>query len=295
MNLFPNRHAGKSRPYSRHETEIFDRAKASSAHALIASFPGYAVTPLHALRDLASELGLGSIQIKDKSGRFGLGSFKALGGAYAVFLLEQKAVSAAMQRQACVEDMKSAAWHEVAAGITVACTTDGNHGRSVAAGCRFVIFLHRHVSPVREQAIRDQGADIVHVDGNYDDAVAEADRTSARMGWHMVSDTSYEGYVRVPSDIMHGYAVMMEEIYAQTGAPAPDAARQPFTHVFLQAGAVGMAAAVAASLWQALGEARPTIVMVEPEAADCLYQSARAGLPAPASGDIDSTAMAILA
>jgi diaminopropionate ammonia-lyase len=54
----------------------FRRAKAA-----ITAWPGYAATPL---RDLPAGFGFAVLRIKDEGPRFGLGSFKALGGAYAV-------------------------------------------------------------------------------------------------------------------------------------------------------------------------------------------------------------------
>src|SRR5690606_15002820 len=50
----------------------------------IASWPGYAPTPLLDLPDAAQAARVAAVHYKDEAGRFGLGSFKALGGAYAV-------------------------------------------------------------------------------------------------------------------------------------------------------------------------------------------------------------------
>ena len=45
---------------------------------------GYAQTPLVSLPNLAKQLGVGQIFVKDESTRFGLNAFKALGGSYAI-------------------------------------------------------------------------------------------------------------------------------------------------------------------------------------------------------------------
>ncbi|TAK49507.1 MAG: diaminopropionate ammonia-lyase [Betaproteobacteria bacterium] len=240
----------------------------------ISAWPGYAPTPLLELPALATALGLAELRYKDERGRFGLKSFKALGGAYAV-----RRVLSRQPRP--VQD------------VTVTCATDGNHGRSVAwgaqlFGCRCVIFIHETVSEGRAAAIRRYGAEVRRVKGNYDDAVRHAADAAAKNGWHVVSDTSYEGYRDVPRDVMHGYGVMAGEILAQWPAD-----RVP-THVFVQAGVGALAAALCASFWLHWRERRPRCVVVEPSRADCFYRSIEAGRPVAVHGDLD-TVMAGLA
>ena len=235
----------------------------------ITTWPGYAPTPLVPLTGLAEESGLGQIWYKDESRRFGLGSFKALGGAYAVACL--------LRRDKSVD--------------TVCTATDGNHGRSVAwgaqiQGCRAVIYIHATVSEGRKQAMEAFGAEVRRVTGNYDDSVRQAAEDAAANGWTVVSDTSYEGYMEIPKDVMHGYTVMAEEIIEQLPEPP--------THIFIQGGVGGLAAAILAPFWQRYGADRPRFVVVEPEEAACLFASAKAGKPAVVSGDLD-TVMAGLA
>ena len=244
-------------------TDPISLARWREARDEIASWPGYAQTPL---RELAG-LGFASVHYKDEGSRFGLGSFKALGGAYAL----KKLIAA----------------H--GAGITVCCATDGNHGRSVAwgarmFGCRCVIFLHERVSQGREHAIRAYGAEIVRTPGTYDDSVRAAAAKAAEQGWFVVSDTSYPGYIEIPVDVMDGYTVMAGEIAEQIPAPP--------THVFLQGGVGGMAAAVVGHFVERGWD--PAFVIVEPENANCLQASAQAGAPTVVGGDHD-TLMACLA
>ncbi len=246
----------------------------AAAEREIASWPGYAATPLVRLDGLARSVGLAALWYKDESGRFGLKSFKALGGAYAVRRV--------LERQA-----------RPARDVTVTCATDGNHGRSVAwgarlAGCKCVIFIHATVSEGRAAAIRSYGAEVVRVPGNYDDAVRRAAAEAARHGWFVVSDTSYEGYRDVPVDVMHGYGVMAAEILRQL--PADEVP----THVFVQVGVGALAAAICASFWLAWGPRRPRLVAVEPVRADCLLQSIAAGRPVAVHGGLE-TVMAGLA
>lgn len=265
-----------------------------AALAEISSWPGYAATPLVPLPGLARRLGLARLEFKDERGRFDLGSFKALGGAYAVAnVLRQKVMASRGLAQVSSRDLLSGNCKDVIGSATVTCATDGNHGRSVAwgaqlFGCRCVIFVHQSVSQGRRDAIAQYGAEVREVRGNYDDAVEHAAATATAAGWTVVSDTSYPGYRDIPLDVMHGYGVMAAEVVRQMAAgPAP-------THVFVQAGVGAMAAAVCATFWLQWGQRRPRFVVVEPTRADCVYQSLEAGRPVVVGGALD-TVMAGLA
>jgi diaminopropionate ammonia-lyase len=177
-------------------------------------------TPLHILPALAATLGVASISVKDESHRLGLGSFKALGGAYAVIRLVLEEASRVLDRTVGVDELHSRAVLTVARRMTVACATDGNHGRSVAqgaqlVGARAVIFEHSGVSQERIDATARFGAKLVRVEGTYDDSVEEASRICAERGWLTVSDTSWHGYERIPGLVMQGYTVMMREALTQ--------------------------------------------------------------------------------
>ncbi|HQZ04576.1 MAG: diaminopropionate ammonia-lyase [Rhodoferax sp.] len=280
-------------PYGPVRSLILNDAGFTAAQHEIGQWPGYAPTPLRALPGLARQLGVGAIYFKDEGERFGLKSFKALGGAYAVFrLLAQAVASHEGVQNAPVADILGGRWHHVVRDITVTCATDGNHGRSVAwgaqmLGCRCVIYIHATVSEGRRAAIARYGADVIRVSGNYDDSVRHADAQARENGWTVVSDTTYEGYRVIPIDVMHGYGVMARETVAQLGAKPP-------THVFVQAGVGAFAASVAAAFWLAWGEHRPALVVVEPIEADCHLRSAQAGKPIAVAGALD-TIMAGLA
>src|SRR5690606_34063795 len=132
------------------------------------------------------------------------------------------------------------------------------------------------------------GAEVVEVPGNYDDAVRHAAQQAAANGWTVVSDTSYPGYRDIPTDVMHGYGVMAAEIAAQLPG------REPPTHVFVQTGVGAFAAAICADFWIRWGAQRPTFVIVEPLAADCVYQSLERGELVAVEGSLE-TVMAGLA
>ncbi len=268
FTLFANPNAGTP------GTVVLPEGGFRRAWAEITAWPGYAPTPL---RTLADSHGLAVIRLKDESARFGLGSFKALGGAYAVAQL----VRAELARH-------PGSGPET---ITVTCATDGNHGRAVAwgaqrQGCRCVIFVHETVSQGRADAIAAYGAEVRRVPGTYDDAVRIASETAAAEGWHVVSDTSWPGYTQVPADVMQGYRVMVAEVLAQwEGAPP--------SHVFVQAGVGGLAAAVSVHLRLNLRPA-PRLIVVEPDHAACLLASAELGERTAIGGELD-TLMAGLA
>jgi diaminopropionate ammonia-lyase len=265
--LAPNPRLDRAHPYPGALRPILSLAAEEVARREISSWPGYAPTPLRDLQSIARELGLAAVAFKEEQHRFGLRSFKALGGAYAV------------KKLAAAPGGPPAA---------VCCATDGNHGRSVAwgareAGLRCVIYIHEGVSEGRAQAIRGFGAEVRRVGGNYDDSVRIAAADAAREGWTVVSDTSWEGYQDIPRDVMQGYGVMVGEAIAQGGGGA-----RPPTHVFVQGGVGGIAAATVAHLWERFGAARPRVVVVEPDKADCLTRSAEQGRVVHLSGDLDT-------
>ena len=259
----------------------FRRAKAA-----ITSWEGYAPTPL---RDLSFS---GTVRLKDEAGRFGLGSFKALGGAYAAArLLEAELARRRIALPAGSVDLEGGTFREATKTITLTSATDGNHGRAVAwAGARFhcqcVIYIHETVSPARAAAIAAYGADIRRVPGTYDDAVRACAKNAAEQGWFVVSDTSWPGYTEVPRDIMQGYRLMTDEAADQWTGPPP-------THIFIQSGVGGAAASVSAHARARWGS-EVSVIVVEPERAACLLASARAGEMVSVPGDLD-TIMAGLA
>jgi diaminopropionate ammonia-lyase len=281
-------------PYGAQRGAVMNQARFDAAFAEISSWPGYAATPLHRLDALAGRLGVAALYYKDERGRFGLGSFKALGGAYAVAnVLRGRVMAARALASVSSQQLLSGAYADIVGAATVTCATDGNHGRSVAwgaqlFGCACVIFVHEHVSQGRREAIAKYGAEVREVKGNYDDAVRHAAATAQARGWTVVSDTSYPGYRDIPLDVMHGYGVMAAEVARQM----PEG--RPPTHVFAQAGVGALAAAVCASFWLRWGANRPRFVVVEPLHADCVYRSLEAGWPMVVGGALD-TVMAGLA
>ncbi len=265
----------------------FQRAKAE-----ITSWNGYQATPLRDLAALARSAGLGAIRLKDEATRFGLGSFKALGGAYAVAsVLSEELARLGVAPNATSRDLADVRYRGNTEAITVTCATDGNHGRAVAWGaqrfhCGCVIFVHETVSQGRIDAIAQYGAKIRRVPGTYDDAVREAARQAEANGWIIVSDTSWRGYTEVPRQIMQGYRLMADEAADQWEGPPP-------THAFIQGGVGGVAAAVAVQIRERF-QPMPMLIVVEPDHAACLMASAELGECTTVPGNLD-TLMAGLA
>ena len=259
------------------------------ANKEISSWDKYEPTPLYYLSDLANYAGVSSIAYKDENLRFSLKSFKALGGAYAVAnLLIKKLKEIGIEANS--SDLIAGTYKELTLKITVCCATDGNHGRSVAwgaqkFGCNCEIYIHRNVSIGREKAIAKYGAEVNRIEGNYDDSVRIAAEVAEENSYYVVSDTSYEGYTDIPKDVMQGYTVMVDETMKQM--------KETPTHVFLQGGVGGFPAAAVSFLVESL-DCPPIFVVVEPENADCLFQSAVNGEPTVVHGDLD-TVMAGLA
>ncbi|MFC7517877.1 diaminopropionate ammonia-lyase [Herbaspirillum sp. GCM10030257] len=244
-------------------------------------------TPLWSLRSAAKRLGVAEVAVKDESVRSTLGSFKALGAPIALIRLVRRLWPAENLRAA---DLFRGQHHALLQDLTVISATDGNHGRALAAaarslGCRCVIVLHAHVSAEREQAIAAYGARIIRISGNYDESVNKAARLAAKNKWFVVSDTSYDGYEDIPRDVMQGYGTIVAEVIEQTTGGRADPA---FTHVFLQGGVGGLAAGLASYFWEYHGEHCPRFVVVEPEQADCLMQSAIRNAASKATGTVDS-------
>jgi diaminopropionate ammonia-lyase len=271
-----NRQSDYRMPLDAQHSETLSVAAAEEAERFLRHRENHAVTPLRALPALARELGVGAIDIKDEGLRLGLGSFKALGGSYAVIRLVLDAASKRLSDAVDVAALHTPEVRALAADMTFACATDGNHGRSVAqgaelVGAKSVVFVHSGVSEERVAAIARFGAEMVRVAGSYDDSVEEAARVADMNGWTIVSDTSWPGYERIPALVMQGYTAMVREALRQLPEPP--------SHVFVQAGVGGIAAAVAGHLALALADHRPRFVVVEPARAACVYESARAGRP----------------
>lgn len=236
--------------------------------------PGYAPTPLHDVPELARRLGVGRVLVKDEATRLGLPAFKMLGASWASY----RALSERLGRQPVdwrtVDELAEA--FRPLRPLTLATATDGNHGRAVARMARLLGFSARIWVPAgtaraRITAIEGEGASVTEVEGGYDDAVA-ASAAAADDRTLVVSDTSWEGYDRIPRFVIEGYATILEEVDEQAAAanmPAPDMAVVPI--------GVGAFAAAVSAHYRRAGRSHTILVGAEPVDAACVLRSARNG------------------
>lgn len=260
------------RPEDRYPLDFMSLENAKRVRDFHAGFPVYRETPLADLSQTAKELGLGAVYVKDESYRFGLNAFKVLGGSYAIGNYLAKRLGKDIARLS-YEALLSDEVRKELGDITFVTATDGNHGRGVAwTASQFrqkaVVYMPKGSSPERLANIRGEGAEASITDLNYDEAVRLANSQADQKGWVMVQDTAWEGYEDIPLWIMQGYGTMAYEAYTQLKT-------RP-THIFLQAGVGSLAGAVAGFFASVYGEERPIITVVEPNRADCLFQTAEA-------------------
>ncbi len=249
---------------------LFDDHDFAAQHAFFTEQPALAPTPLHSCDALARSLGIGRLVTKDETSRFGSNAFKAVGVAFATARLRAQG--------------------DIVAGDTLACASEGNHGRAVARaarelGCRARVYMSKRVAQPRIDAIRSEGAEVAIVDGSYDDAVRAVAGDAQKHGWTVISDTSWPGYTEIPRLIMLGYTRLMDEDWG-------GAATSPLhPHVVFVPGGVGslLAAVACWSDWRyGRGLERPRVVAVEPLSAACLQASARNGRPTTLPGPFDT-------
>jgi diaminopropionate ammonia-lyase len=217
------------------------------AHAFHLSLPGYSPTPLVSLPDIATELGVGRLLVKDESWRLGLPAFKVLGASWAC--------RQALQRHP---------------GAMLVTATDGNHGRAVARmaahfGVAATVFVPAVTLPETAAFIADEGASVVRVDGDYDDSVRHAAAFAAEQpGRALVQDTAWAGYEQVPAWIVQGYETLLLEVDAQLGG-APDLVAVPV--------GVGSLAEAVVRHYRRPGTPHPSVLSVEPDTAACVLAS----------------------
>jgi diaminopropionate ammonia-lyase len=251
------------------DAEVMPADDPAPVAALLSHCPAHAPTPLLEASGLARRLGIARVSLKDERSRMGLGSFKALGAAYAIARAAAEA---------------GGPWETALAGRVFVTASAGNHGLSVAAGARLfgataTVFLARTVPEGFADRLRARGAEVVRAGATYEESMAAAERAAAEPGRTLLSDSSWPGYTDLPWRVMEGYLQFAAEAATQIGEPP--------THILLQAGVGGLAAAVAAHA-RAIWADAPVIVVVEPAAAPALVESIRAGRPVTTRGPVSA-------
>ncbi|MFT0532351.1 diaminopropionate ammonia-lyase [Castellaniella hirudinis] len=272
----------------------FSKEKIHAVHAFHSSLENYDRPPLHRLPKLAAKLKVGAVLVKDESERLGLNAFKILGCIYAISKYLAREYGLAEDGtlfSTLMDGLRSGAF----APKTFVTATDGNHGRAVARaarllGQRAVVYMPQGSAAIRVERIRQEGAECAVTDQNYDETVRHASDMAAAHQWVLMQDTAWRGYEEIPLWIMQGYGTIAQEIREALG----EAREAPPTHVILQAGVGSFAGGVGASLSQQYQGHDMTFIIVEPDAADCIFQSIRQNAPAVVTGDLN-TVMAGLA
>ena len=245
---------------------------------------GYEKTPLVSLPHLAEKWNIRDIYVKDESKRFSLNAFKGLGGSYAMFRILCERLGLDPSKTSLTDLTEGENRAEISKIEFVTCT-DGNHGRGVSwaagiFGCKAHVYMPYGSQEVRAEAIRRAGpAEVEITELNYDDAVQHALEMSRKNGWILIQDTAWDGYEKIPAWIIQGYLTMASEICEEL-----DALNVRPTHLFLQAGVGAMAGGLLSFFASHYNGNKPTVMIVEPAVADCIYRSAKAGKPCSVEG-----------
>jgi diaminopropionate ammonia-lyase len=214
----------------------------------------YFETPLYPLKHLAKTLGVNNILVKDEGSRFGTFALKILGASFAIHKLNKEEKN-----------------------IRGVCTaTDGNHGRAIAwsakkYGFKSVIFVPNYTTHSRIKYIEEQHAKVVISSGNYDQAVAEASEFAKESGFHLIQDSAWINYIKVPTTITAGYYTQLHEINSQTSklhTPKIDV-------IIIQAGVGSWPSSVVHFIREYNHNTNVKIVCVEPFESDAIYESVK--------------------
>jgi diaminopropionate ammonia-lyase len=237
--------------------------------------PEYAVTPLVDASGLAGALGVGRAWVKDESWRLGLPAFKILGASWAVYRALERRSGGSIGGWGDAGGLRERLAPLLP--MTLAAATDGNHGRAVARMARMLglgarIFVPADMVAARIEAIESEGAEVVVIQGTYDEAVA---RSAEEAGEHclVISDTSWPGYEDVPRWVIDGYSTILWEVSDELDRRGEEGP----TLVIAQIGVGAFAAAVTRHFRSPGVSPRPKILGVEPARAACALASAEAG------------------
>lgn len=242
------------------------------------SFPQYSKTPLAKLSKMAEYLGLKEVYVKDESYRFGLNAFKVLGGSFAMAKYIAKETGRDVS-ELDYETLTSDALRKEFGQASFFTATDGNHGRGVAWAAnrlkqKAVVYMPKGSTKTRLKNIQAEGAEATIEEVNYDECVRMAAAAAAKTkNGVVIQDTAWDGYEEIPSWIMQGYGTMALEANEQLMEAGCD---RP-THIFVQAGVGSLAGAVQGYFANRYPDNPPKVVVVEADAAACLYKGAKAG------------------
>jgi len=250
---------------------------------LLQACPFHAPSPLAEIKDPSGRI----VLIKDETTRMGLGSFKALGGVYAVAVMIGEAMSKLGKNAITVQELLAPDTRTFASSMTFVCASAGNHGLAVAAGAQIFgakarIHLSNKVPPEFISRLQAKHAETVISGNTYEESLKAALQDAENTGAILLADGAWPGYTHPPSLVMEGYTVITEEL------------RRAFivnkswpSDIYLQAG-VGSLAGAITHMIRTTWPVQPRIHIVEPQAAPCLQKSYAAGHPVRAEGPVSN-------
>jgi diaminopropionate ammonia-lyase len=253
-------------------------------------FPDCRPTSLLSSDALARTLGVAKVFVKAEYER-PLGNFKVLGGAIAALrALRRHGHPQRGSHEASNVCNGSHGSRDANGTIGLLCASDGNHGLAVAyaaqkVGVPATVYLPNSVPAWRAERVLALGGRVHRVDGTYDAAVLLAEAEAAAGQGLLVADTSDDRDDPVVADVMQGYSLLALEACDQLDAMA----QATPTHVFMQAGVGGLAAAVA-SVMHARADRPAHFVVVEPATAACVAAALRIGEPVTIAGELQTSA-----
>ena len=276
MQIIENKFRGKGLPDLRDICEGNVKFDPQPVLELLKYCPASKETSLISKNELANKLGIKNITFKDERTRMGLGSFKALGASYVIAKAAYNEIGENIKNS----EMASNALK----GKTFVTASAGNHGLSVAAGARIfgakaVIYLSVSVPETFIKRLKSYGSDVIIEGEDYESSMSAAEKASIDNNWILISDVTWKGYSG-GIDVMEGYLVMASETADRWIGDPP-------SHVYLQTGCGGMAAAISAHLRKRWGN-EFTICTVEPDTAPALQESIINGKPVHTNGPISN-------
>jgi len=266
-------HSG--RKSSKEILENFDISVAKKALDYHKGYIEYEETPLVSLENLAKELGVKRIYVKDESYRFGLNAFKVLGGSYAIGTCLANMLGKEIGALS-VELLKSERVKNELGSVTFITATDGNHGRGIAwtanqLNQKAIVYMPKGTVNERIKNITDLAATVNITKLNFDDTALLAFEESKKNNWILTQDTTFDGYYNFPKWCMQGYLTMSYEIFREL-----ENKKEKPTHIFIQAGAGSLAGSVVGFFSSVYEEDHPIVTVIEAENCDCYRRTVEA-------------------
>lgn len=253
--------------------------------------PGYGPTPLLRLRELAAELGVAELWVKDESARMGLRSYDILGASWALYRAVLERVGKRPARWADLGELREWIGRSGMGASRVAVVGDSEFAVAAATAAAWfgfdcTAYLAGGGAPARIDAVRATGATVDAEGLTYDEALYHAvlatDADSI-----VLSDSSFEDDADVPVWVTEGFTTVFEEVDDEVGRR-----RQPPPDVAVLALGVGALAASAGLHYRVEGARDVVLIGAEPALAPCFTESALSGrrtsLPAPAPSVMDT-------